>query len=114
MDASPALIKEVGLSGVLGVFMLTRENGKGSMSLYRSKGVEPQKPTKPHLQPIVRVETAKPVMSIEEVLETDRQYFLEHPEAEEFIREFCPGEFDAAELNFYPSKSGMQKVPFFE
>jgi hypothetical protein len=37
-------------------------------------------------------------MSLEEVLEADRQYFLDHPNEEEFIREFCPGEFGAAEL----------------
>jgi hypothetical protein len=34
----------------------------------------------------------KPIQSVEEVLEADRQYFLDHPDEEEFVREFCPGE----------------------
>jgi hypothetical protein len=50
------------------------------------------------MKPIARSKPAKPIMTVEEVLETDRQYFLDHPDEEEFIREFCPGEFGAAEL----------------
>ena len=38
------------------------------------------------------------MMSVDEVLEADRPYFLAHPDEEELIREFCPGEFGAAEL----------------
>jgi hypothetical protein len=41
-------------------------------------------------------------MSVEEVFEADRQYFLENSAEEEFIREFCPGEFGAAELPEIP------------
>jgi hypothetical protein len=49
-------------------------------------------------------------MSVEEVLEADRKYFLEHPDEEEFIREFCPGEFGAAELPEIPPASSLPPV----
>jgi hypothetical protein len=54
------------------------------------------------MQPISRLKASKPLMSLEEVLESDRQYFLDHPDEEEFIREFCPGEFGQAELPEIP------------
>jgi hypothetical protein len=54
------------------------------------------------MQPISRSKPLKPVTSVDEVLEADRQYFLEYLDEEEFIREFCPGEFGTAELPEIP------------
>jgi len=35
---------------------------------------------------------------VEAAIAADRRYFDEHPEENEYIREFVPGEFPAAEL----------------
>ena len=43
--------------------------------------------------------------SVEQAIEADRRWFAEHPKADEYIREFCPGEFGAAELPEIPSGS---------
>lgn len=48
--------------------------------------------------PIPRVRGAKPIMTVDEAVTADRKYFDEHPDEEEDIREFVPGEFGAAEL----------------
>jgi hypothetical protein len=40
---------------------------------------------------------------VEQAIEADRRYFAEHPEADEYIREFCPGEFRALELPEIPT-----------
>jgi hypothetical protein len=53
-------------------------------------------------KPITRTNPSNLLMNLEEVLESDRQYFLDHPDEEEFIREFCPGEFGKAELPEIP------------
>jgi hypothetical protein len=37
-------------------------------------------------------------MTVDEAVVADRQYFNEHPDEDEYIREFVPGEFGAAEL----------------
>jgi len=42
-------------------------------------------------------------MTVEEAVEADRRYFAEHPDQDEYIREFCPGEFGAAELPDIPA-----------
>ena len=42
------------------------------------------------------IETSKPVMTVDEAVAADRAYFDEHPDEEEYIREFVPGEFGAA------------------
>jgi hypothetical protein len=55
------------------------------------------------MQPISPLKPSKPLTTVEEVLEADRQYFLDHPDEEEFIREFVPGEFGAAELPEIPA-----------
>jgi hypothetical protein len=52
---------------------------------------------------IARAKPTKPIVSVEEVLEADRRYFEEHLDEEEFIREFCPGEFGPAELPEIPN-----------
>jgi hypothetical protein len=35
---------------------------------------------------------------VEQAIEADRRYFAEHPDEDEYIREFVPGEFGKAEL----------------
>ena len=50
------------------------------------------------MQSIARVRTAKPVMTVDEAVAADRKYFDEHPDEDEYIREFVPGEFGADEL----------------
>jgi hypothetical protein len=50
------------------------------------------------LKPIPRSKPKKPVMTVDEAVAADRRYFDEHPDEEEYIREFVPGEFGAAEL----------------
>jgi hypothetical protein len=57
---------------------------------------------KSSLYSVTRVKAAQQVMSLDEVLAADRRYFEEHPDAEEYIREFCPGEFGAMELPEIP------------
>ncbi len=37
-------------------------------------------------------------MTVDEVVAADRQYFDEYPDEDEYIREFMPGQFEAAEL----------------
>jgi hypothetical protein len=39
---------------------------------------------------------------VEQAIEADRRYFAEHAEADEYIREFCPGEFGKMELPEIP------------
>ncbi len=41
-------------------------------------------------------------MTVDEVVAADRRYFDEHPNEEEYIREFVPGEFGKAELPEIP------------
>jgi hypothetical protein len=59
-------------------------------------------PTHPHLRPIPR-SSLPAKTTVDEAVEADRRYFVEHPEADEYIREFCPGEFNAEELPEIPS-----------
>jgi hypothetical protein len=42
-------------------------------------------------------------MTVDEAVVADRHYFDEHPDEDEYIREFVPGEFGAAELPEIPS-----------
>ncbi len=44
----------------------------------------------------------KPLISVDEAVEADRQWFDAHPDADEYIREFVPGEFGKAELPEIP------------
>jgi hypothetical protein len=41
-------------------------------------------------------------MTVDEAVAADRKYFDEHPDEDEYIREFVPGEFGAAELPEIP------------
>ena len=43
-----------------------------------------------------------PATTLDEIAEADRKYFDENPDEEEYIREFVPGEFGAAELPEIP------------
>jgi hypothetical protein len=54
------------------------------------------------LKPIPR-SSAPALNDVEQAVEADRRYFAEHPEADEYIREFCPGEFRTEELPEIPS-----------
>jgi hypothetical protein len=40
---------------------------------------------------------------VEQAIEADRRYFAEHPEADEYIRDFCPREFGTMELPEIPA-----------
>jgi hypothetical protein len=54
------------------------------------------------MRPINRTQPAKPVMTVDEAVQADRRYFDAHPDEEEYIREFVPGEFGKAELPEIP------------
>jgi hypothetical protein len=54
------------------------------------------------MQPFVRAQIKQRFQTVDEVVEADWQYFEEHPDEEEYIREFVPGEFGAAELPDIP------------
>lgn len=54
------------------------------------------------MQPIRRARAAKPVMTVDEAVMADRKYFDAHPDEDEYIREFVPGEFGKAELPEIP------------
>jgi hypothetical protein len=40
--------------------------------------------------------------AVDQAIAADRKYFNENPDEEEYIREFCPGEFGKAELPEIP------------
>jgi hypothetical protein len=72
------------------------------MTFYRNWAKKSESFTKPHPASISR--SAEPGLNdIEQAIEADRRWFAEHPDANEYIREFCPGEFGAAELPEIPS-----------
>jgi hypothetical protein len=54
------------------------------------------------MQPINRQRPSKSVMTVDEAVAADRKYFDEHPDTDEYIREFVPGEFGNAELPEIP------------
>ena len=54
------------------------------------------------MHPISRSRPSKPVMTVDEAVAADRRYFDEHPDENEYIREFVPGEFGAMELPEIP------------
>ena len=71
------------------------------MTFSKSRGNRPHKSNNPTLEPIPR--SSIPAFNdVEQAIEADRCFFAEHPEADEYIREFCPGEFGAAELPAIP------------
>src|SRR5215469_5259466 len=72
------------------------------MTFSRSGLKQPPKATQVHLTPIPR--SVAPVLNdVEQAIEADRRYFAEHPHQNEYIREFCPGEFGVAELPDIPA-----------
>jgi hypothetical protein len=42
---------------------------------------------------IARSRSGKALMTVDEAVEADRRYLDEHPDQDEYIREFCPSEF---------------------
>jgi hypothetical protein len=54
------------------------------------------------MQTIPRSKASKPVTTVDEAVAADRKYFNEHPDKNEYIREFVPGEFGTAELPEIP------------
>jgi hypothetical protein len=54
------------------------------------------------MKAISRSRASKPIMTVDEAVAADRRYFDEHPDEDEYIREFVPGEFGAAELPEIP------------
>jgi hypothetical protein len=71
------------------------------MTFFKNWSKQPPNPYKPPQEVILR----SPVpakMTVEEAVEADRCWFAEHPDEDEYIREFCPGEFGAADLPDIP------------
>ena len=56
------------------------------------------------MRAIGRSEPAETIarMTVDEAVDADRRYFASHPDEDEYIREFCPGEFGNAELPEIP------------
>jgi hypothetical protein len=54
------------------------------------------------MRPITRTDEKQQFRTVDEAVAADRKYFDEHPEEDEYIREFVPGEFGAAELPEIP------------
>jgi hypothetical protein len=71
------------------------------MTFPKSRATHPHNATHPHLRTIPR-SSAPASHDVEQTIEADRRYFAEHPEADEYIREFCPGEFGRMELPEIP------------
>jgi hypothetical protein len=58
--------------------------------------------SKRQMRPISRSRASKPLITVDEAVAADRKYFDEHPDEDEYIREFVPGEFGKAELPEIP------------
>jgi hypothetical protein len=72
------------------------------MTFYGNGAKKPKKSPKPHLGAALPRSSAPAKMTVDEAVEADRAYFDAHPEADEYIREFVPGEFPAGELPEIP------------
>ena len=71
------------------------------MTFYRNWAKQSESSTEPHFASVSRsAELA--LNDVEQAIEADRHWFAEHPDADEYIREFCPGEFGTAELPEIP------------
>jgi hypothetical protein len=55
------------------------------------------------MNPIPRARPGPPLMTVDEAVQADRDWFAAHPDQDEYIREFVPGEFGARELPEFPS-----------
>ena len=51
---------------------------------------------------ISRARPAKSLMTVDEAVQADRDWFAAHPDEDEYIREFAPGEFGAEKLPEIP------------
>jgi hypothetical protein len=72
------------------------------MTKYSNEGRKLSKSTISTLPSIARVGTGSPVMTVEQVTQSDFRYFMEHPDEDQYIREFVPGEFGKKELPELP------------
>src|SRR5215831_2962513 len=72
------------------------------MTFYRNWTKQSESSPEPHFASISR-STEPALNDVEQAIEADRCWFAEHPDADEYIREFCPGEFGAAKLPEIPS-----------
>ena len=71
---------------------------------YTSRGKNALKSPKiPTWHPIPRVDETTPVLTVDQATEGDFRYFCEHPDEEQYIRQFVPGEFGAIELPPIPA-----------
>jgi hypothetical protein len=71
------------------------------MTFSESRANPTKNPHYPQPRPVPR-SPAPAFNEVEQAVEADRRYFAKHPEADEYIREICPGEFGAAELPEIP------------
>jgi hypothetical protein len=72
------------------------------MTNYSKEAQGAKIPLHPQRAPIPRVEVGSPAMTVDQATEADFQYFLAHPDEEQYVREFVPGEFGKAELPELP------------
>ena len=63
--------------------------------------------SKREMRPISRLRASKSVMTVNEAVAADRKNFDEHPDEDEYIREFVPTEFGAAELPDTPFRISL-------
>jgi hypothetical protein len=68
------------------------------MAIGSSRSELPRISTHPHPSPISRVGETAPTLTIDQATEADFQYFCDHPDEEQYIRQFVPGEFGKREL----------------
>jgi len=55
------------------------------------------------MQLMMRARADRSLLTVEEALAADREFFAEHPECDAYVREFVPGEFGKAELPEIPA-----------
>jgi hypothetical protein len=55
-------------------------------------------PLIPTRKPISRVDEAAPTLTVDQATEPDFQFFCDHPDEEQYIRQFVPGEFGKKDL----------------
>jgi hypothetical protein len=67
-----------------------------------SRGEPPQIPNHPQPNPIPRVGETAPTLTVDQATEADFQFFCDHPDEEQYIRQFVPGEFGRRELPEIP------------
>jgi hypothetical protein len=68
------------------------------MAVRSSRGELPQHPQHPQPHPISRVVETAPTLTVDQATEADFEYFCDHPDEEQYIPQFVPGEFGKKEL----------------